>query len=114
MALAALATDPAASRVLSRASADHRLVEKKAETSPSPAPCSHSRLPEAHQLYSYGQREVGYAQELAVPQYNRGVAIVHDFVGPPPQLGRQIVHSDEVWPLMPPTLSSRARSGVKQ
>ena len=52
------------------------------------------RLPEAHQLYSYGQREValqkiplfdpwtcgvtacslqvGYARELAVPQYNRG------------------------------------------
>eukprot|EP00439_Symbiodinium_sp_Y106_P065134 s3931_g10.t1 len=102
--MAAAATHPAESCVASRASTD-RLVEKKemaVQMAPrSPAPCfgSHSgratRLPEAHQLYSYGQREVGYARELAVPQYNRGIAIVHDIVGPPPQLGHQIVHSDE-------------------
>ncbi|CAE7596843.1 unnamed protein product [Symbiodinium natans] len=52
-------------------------------------------LPEAHQLYSYGQRQIGYTNDLAVPQYNRGVAIVQDRIGAPPQLGHQIVHSDE-------------------
>ena len=60
--------------------------------------------------------QVGYASEVAAPQYNQGtlredargsllqclrhesrpgVAVIQDFVGLPPQVGHQVVHSDE-------------------
>ncbi|CAK9077946.1 unnamed protein product [Durusdinium trenchii] len=52
-------------------------------------------LPDAHRLYSYGERQIVFSTVVAAPQENAGVVIVQDYVGFPQQPGHQIVHSDE-------------------
>eukprot|EP00931_Biecheleriopsis_adriatica_P089959 TRINITY_DN64012_c0_g1_i1.p1 TRINITY_DN64012_c0_g1~~TRINITY_DN64012_c0_g1_i1.p1 ORF type:complete len:258 (-),score=23.33 TRINITY_DN64012_c0_g1_i1:207-908(-) len=52
-------------------------------------------LPDAHQMYHYGHRQVGFADRVPMPQQNNGVAIVTDYRGYPQHIGHAIVHYDE-------------------
>eukprot|EP00441_Pelagodinium_beii_P048011 CAMPEP_0197624848 /NCGR_PEP_ID=MMETSP1338-20131121/4368_1 /TAXON_ID=43686 ORGANISM="Pelagodinium beii, Strain RCC1491" /NCGR_SAMPLE_ID=MMETSP1338 /ASSEMBLY_ACC=CAM_ASM_000754 /LENGTH=253 /DNA_ID=CAMNT_0043195087 /DNA_START=52 /DNA_END=813 /DNA_ORIENTATION=+ len=51
-------------------------------------------LPEAHQMYHYGQRSVQFSTQVPMNNHNQGVTILQQFVGYPPVVGHEVVSDD--------------------
>lgn len=52
-------------------------------------------MPDAHQMYSYGKRQMMYARQVPAQRENVGVAVTHDYIGYPRQIGHEVMHSDD-------------------
>lgn len=52
-------------------------------------------LPDAHQMYSYGTRQMQYSPEVPAQKQNVGVVVALDYIGYPRQIGHEIMHSDD-------------------
>eukprot|EP00930_Biecheleria_cincta_P073428 TRINITY_DN60721_c0_g1_i1.p1 TRINITY_DN60721_c0_g1~~TRINITY_DN60721_c0_g1_i1.p1 ORF type:complete len:262 (+),score=21.71 TRINITY_DN60721_c0_g1_i1:108-893(+) len=52
-------------------------------------------LPDAHQMYSYGKRQMIYSPQVPAQKPNVGVAVTHDYIGYPRQIGHEVMHSDD-------------------
>eukprot|EP00933_Yihiella_yeosuensis_P055851 TRINITY_DN5477_c7_g1_i1.p1 TRINITY_DN5477_c7_g1~~TRINITY_DN5477_c7_g1_i1.p1 ORF type:complete len:340 (+),score=39.47 TRINITY_DN5477_c7_g1_i1:73-1020(+) len=52
-------------------------------------------LPDTHQMYSYGKRDIQWSRTVPVGQPNTGVVVIKEFWGTPHILGEEIVTNDD-------------------